>query len=166
MSIHSSKERTLLSGIHPIPFNAYSSWLEVAHSAQSHLVIFSPFFDEMVIQLFEESGLEWGQLGLVTQMDWKDSSLPGVTKRVVMNRLLKNGVDVRYLPRLHAKAIVSDWDRAVIGSQNFTYYSQDSHEISFKLDRFEEGADLDEVFETLNEWWDLAADEVEEDDNE
>ena len=155
-----------MSGIHPIPFNAYSSWLEVAHSAQSQLVIFSPFFDEMVIQLFEESGLEWGQLGLVTQMDWKDSSLPGITKRVVMNRLLQNGVDVRYLPRLHAKAIVSDWDRAVIGSQNFTYYSQDSHEISFKLDRFEEGADLDEVFETLNEWWDLAADEVEEDDNE
>lgn len=134
-----------LSGIHPIPFNAYSSWLEVAHSAQSQLVIFSPFFDEMVIHLFEESGLEWGQLGLVTQMDWKDSSLPGVTKRVVMNRLLENGVDVRYLPRLHAKAIVSDWDRAVIGSQNFTYYSQDSHEISFKLDRFEEGADLYEV---------------------
>ena len=155
-----------MSGIHPIPFNAYSSWLDVAHSAQSQLVIFSPFFDEMVIHLFEESGLEWGQLGLVTQMDWKDSSLPGVTKRVVMNRLLENGVDVRYLPRLHAKAIVSDWDRAVIGSQNFTYYSQDSHEISFKLDRFEEGADLDEVFETLNEWWDLAADEVEEDDNE
>lgn len=155
-----------MSGIHPIPFNAYSSWLEVAHSAQSQLVIFSPFFDEMVIHLFEESGLEWGQLGLVTQMDWKDSSLPGVTKRVVMNRLLENGVDVRYLPRLHAKAIVSDWDRAVIGSQNFTYYSQDSHEISFKLDRFEEGADLYEVFETLNEWWDLAGDEVEEDDNE
>lgn len=155
-----------MSGIHPIPFNAYSSWLDVAHSAQSQLVIFSPFFDEMVIHLFEESGLEWGQLGLVTQMDWKDSSLPGVTKRVVMNRLLENGVDVRYLPRLHAKAIVSDWDRAVIGSQNFTYYSQDSHEISFKLDRFEEGADLDEVFETLNEWWDLAGDEVEEDDNE
>ena len=155
-----------MSGIHPIPFNAYSSWLEVAHSAQSQLVIFSPFFDEMVIHLFEESGLEWGQLGLVTQMDWKDSSLPGNTKRVVMNRLLENGVDVRYLPRLHAKAIVSDWDRAVIGSQNFTYYSQDSHEISFKLDRFEEGADLDEVFETLNEWWDLAGDEVEEDDHE
>lgn len=155
-----------MSGIHPIPFNAYSSWLEVAHSAQSQLVIFSPFFDEMVIHLFDESGLEWGQLGLVTQMDWKDSSLPGNTKRVVMNRLLENGVDVRYLPRLHAKAIVSDWDRAVIGSQNFTYYSQDSHEISFKLDRFEEGADLDEVFETLNEWWDLAGDEVEEDDHE
>jgi len=153
-----------VSGIYPIPFNAYSSWLEVAQSAQSQLVIFSPFFDEMVIHLFEESGLEWGQLGLVTQMDWKDSSLPGVTKRVVMDRLLENGVDVRYLPRLHAKAIASDWDRAVIGSQNFTHYSQHSYEISFKLDRFEQGADLDEVFETLNEWWDLAGEEVEEDD--
>jgi hypothetical protein len=55
-------------------------------------------------------------------------------------------VDVRYLPRLHAKAIVSDWDKAVLGSQNFTYYSQYSFKISFYLDRYEEEADLEEVF--------------------
>lgn len=155
-----------MTGVYPIPFNAYSAWLGVAQSAQSHLVIFSPFLDEMVVHLFEECPLDWDKLGLVTQMDWEDFTAQGFNKKVVMNRLINQGVDVRFLPRLHAKAIVSDWDRAVIGSQNFTYYSQDSYEISFKLDRFEEGADLDEVFETLNEWWDLAGDEVEEDDNE
>ena len=57
---------------------------------------------------------------------------------------------------MHAKAIVADWERAVIGSQNFNYYSQESLEISFELDRFEEGADLDEVFLQLEEWWDEA----------
>jgi phosphatidylserine/phosphatidylglycerophosphate/cardiolipin synthase-like enzyme len=75
-------------------------------------------------------------------------------------------VDVRYLPKLHAKAIVSDWDRAVIGSQNFTYFSQHSYEVSFILDRFEEGADLNEVFDTLNEWWDLSGEDFEEDDDD
>ena len=101
-------------------------------------------------------------------MDWEDLTLQGINKRVVINDLIRFGVDVRYLPRLHAKAIVSDWDRAVIGSQNFTYYSQDSYEVSFQLDRFEEGADLDEVFETLNEWWDIAGEEIvdEEDDDD
>jgi hypothetical protein len=146
-----------------MPFNAYSSWLEVAESAQEQLVIFSPFLDEMVMHLFEECPLGWDKLGLVTQMDWEDSSLQGFTKKVEINRLISRGVDVRYLPRLHAKAIVSDWDKAVIGSQNFTYYSQYSFEISFYLDRYEEDADLEDVFETLSEWWDMAGRDEDED---
>jgi hypothetical protein len=145
--------------INPIPFNAYSSWLEVAESAQDQLVIFSPFLDEMVMHLFEECPLGWDKLGLVTQMDWEDSSLQGFTKKIEINRLISRGVDVRYLPRLHAKAIVSDWDKAVIGSQNFTYYSQ-------YLDRYEEDADLEEVFETLNEWWNMAGTDEDEDEDE
>lgn len=155
-----------MSGIEPIPFNAYSSWLEVAESAQSQLVIFSPFLDEMAIHLFEECPLGWDKLGLVTQLDWQDTTMHGLTKKIVLRRLIDKGVDVRYLPRLHAKAIVSDWDRAVIGSQNFTYYSQQSYEISFLLDRFAEDADLEAVFETLNEWWDLAGEEDDADDFE
>ncbi|CAN2190883.1 Phospholipase D-like domain containing protein [Candidatus Nanopelagicaceae bacterium] len=99
-------------------------------------------------------------------MDWQDLSMQGITKKVVINNLIDHGVDVRYLPRLHAKVIVSDWDRAVIGSQNFTYYSQGSYEISFELDRFEEGADLDEVFETLNEWWDSAGEDEDDYDDD
>ena len=155
-----------MSGIIPIPFNAYSSWLEVAKLPQSKLVIFSPFFDEMVLHLFEECPLDWEDLGLVTQMDWEDSTLKGFKKKLVLNQLLRNGVDVRFLPRLHAKAIVSDWDKAVIGSQNFTYYSQNSYEVSFQLDRDEVGADLDEVFETLSGWWDLAGEELEDEDED
>jgi len=155
-----------VSGIYPIPHNAYSSWLEIAESAQSQLVIFSPFLDEMIIHLFEECPLNWEKLGLVTQLDWEDTTMQGLTKKVVLRRLIDNGVDVRYLPRLHAKAIVSDWDRAVIGSQNFTYYSQQSYEISFLLDRYADDAELDEIFETLNEWWDLAGERYEEDDKD
>ena len=154
-----------MSGISPIPYNAYSAWLEVAKSAQSQLIIFSPFLDEMVLHLFEECPLGWDKLGLVTQMDWEDSSQQGFTKKVVINQLIDHGVDVRYLPRLHAKAIISDWDMAVIGSQNFTYYSQKSYEISFKLDRYEEGG-LGEVFDTLSEWWDLAGEDFEDEDED
>lgn len=147
--------------ITPLPFNAYTSWLEVAESARSHLVIFSPFFDEMVLNLFDKCPLEADKLGLVTQMDWQDSSLQSLGKKIILNQLINSGVDVRFLPRLHVKAIVSDWDRAVIGSQNFTYYSQNSYEVSFKLDRFAENADLEDTFDTLNEWWDLAGEDFE-----
>lgn len=155
-----------MCGIVPVPFNAYSSWLEVAASARNELVIFSPFLDEMVTHLFEECSLGWDKLGLVTQMDWEDFSQQGFTKRLVINQLANNGVDVRLLPKLHAKAIVADWDRAVIGSQNFTHYSQYSYEVSFKLDRYEDGADLDEAFETLYEWWILAGEDIEDDEDD
>jgi hypothetical protein len=155
-----------MSGIYPIPYNAYSSWLKIAQSADNQLIIFSPFLDEMVIHLFEECPLAWDQLGLVTQMDWEDFTAQGINKRTVLNRLISKGVDVRYLPRLHAKAIVADWSQAVIGSQNFTYYSQDSYEVSFRLDRDEDEADLDEIFENLYEWWELAGEESEEEDFE
>ena len=82
-----------MSGIEPIPFNAYSSWLEVAESAQSELVIFSPFLDEMVIHLFEECSLGWDRLGLVTQMDWEDFSPQGFTKKAsaVFNKYQAHG---------------------------------------------------------------------------
>jgi hypothetical protein len=156
-----------VSQITPIPSNAYSEWLEVAKSAQSELIIFSPFLDEMVLHLFEKCPLEWNRLGLVTQMDWKDLTTKGLSKKLVIAQLEFNGVDVRFLPRLHAKAIVSDWDKAVVGSQNFTYYSQDSYEISFKLDRLEKGpADLEEIFYQFEEWWDLAGEESDEEDFE
>ena len=149
-----------MSGIEPLPRNAYATWLEVAKAATTRLIIFSPFFDEMVLHLFNESPLDWNKKGLVTQLDWEDSTLQTFNKEIVIKRLIEYGADVRILPRLHAKAIVSDWDRAVIGSQNFTYYSQESYEISFALDRFAEDSDLDEVFESLEEWWDLAGEEL------
>lgn len=139
----------------------------MAESARSQLIIFSPFCDDIVLDVFEHSHLDWSKLGLVTQLDWEDSSLQGFNKKVLIQNLINKGVDVRFLPRLHAKAIVSDWGTAVIGSQNFTFYSQDSYEISFLLDRYAEDAELDDLFETLEEWWELAGvAEDQEEENE
>lgn len=150
-----------MSSVTPIPSNAYSYWVEIAELAQSELVIFTPYFDEIILEIFESSSLSNQRKSLVTQLDWRNDSRQGINQKALMDIIISRGIDVRVLPRLHAKAIVSDWDRAIVGSQNFTYYSQDSLEISFLLDRFAEGADLDEVFQTMNEWWEMAGDDEE-----
>jgi len=150
-----------MSSVTPIPSNAYSYWVEIAELAQSELVIFTPYFDEIILEIFESSSLSNHRKSLVTQLDWRNDSRQGINQKALMDIIISRGIDVRVLPRLHAKAIVSDWDRAIVGSQNFTYYSQDSLEISFLLDRFAEGADLDEVFQTMNEWWEMAGDDEE-----
>lgn len=150
-----------MSSVTPIPSNAYSYWAEIAELAQSELVIFTPYFDEIILEIFERSSLSNHRKSLVTQLDWRNDSRQGINQKALMDIIISRGIDVRVLPRLHAKAIVSDWDRAIVGSQNFTYYSQDSLEISFLLDRFAEGADLDEVFQTMNEWWEMAGDDEE-----
>lgn len=150
-----------MSSVTPIPSNAYSYWVEIAELAQSELVIFTPYFDEIILEIFERSSLSNHRKSLVTQLDWRNDSRQGINQKALMDIIISRGIDVRVLPRLHAKAIVSDWDRAIVGSQNFTYYSQDSLEISFLLDRFAEGADLDEVFQTMNEWWEMAGDDEE-----
>jgi hypothetical protein len=155
-----------MPGIDPIPYNAYSSWKEIAESATYSLIIFTPFLDSMVTHLFEECPLPWNKLGLVTQNDWEEFSSQSIKKDNVIDELIDNGVEVRYLPRLHAKAIVADWERAVIGSQNFTHYSQDSYEVSFQLDRNAEGAELDQIFFRLEEWWEEAGELLDLDDTE
>jgi phosphatidylserine/phosphatidylglycerophosphate/cardiolipin synthase-like enzyme len=42
--------------------------------------------------------------------------------------LLRRGIEVRSLSRLHAKVLICDWRTATIGSQNFTSYGRGSHE--------------------------------------
>ncbi len=142
-------------GIEPIPNNAYSTWKEVASSAEDKLIFFSPYLDEMVLRVCEASSLDWSRIELVTT-ECEDSSYQTKVKIGTIELLLNGGASVHYLPRLHVKALVADWNAAVIGTQNFTIYSQDSYEVSFMLDRDSGGAKLDEVFETLYEWWEKA----------
>jgi phosphatidylserine/phosphatidylglycerophosphate/cardiolipin synthase-like enzyme len=142
-------------GIEPIPFNAYLTWKEVASSAEDKLIFFSPYLDEMVLSICEASSLDWSRIQIVTT-ECEDSSYQTKVKIETIELLMNRGASVHYLPRLHAKALVADWKLAVIGTQNFTIYSQDSYEISFKLNRDSGGANLDEVFETLYEWWEKA----------
>ncbi len=119
-------------------------WFQWVSEARESVVVFTPFFDQLLLDVIEESALPKESITLVTQLDWTDNNLK-MSKVVDFMRLIRMGVSVRILDRLHAKILIVDWDRALFGSQNFTKYSTQSIEISVEVDRY--GDNFDEVFE-------------------
>ena len=63
---------------------------------------------------------------------------------------------------LAASFVEGDRVGAILNKETGNVTLPESFKKSYKA--YEEGADLDEVFETLSEWWDLAGDDDEDDD--
>ena len=163
-----------------------SIWEEMVEEASDSIVVFTPYFDRILINLFAICDDANVQKTLVTELDWVATSAQDRKKLVYILHLIGEGVDVRVLNRLHAKILVVDNERAVFGSQNFTNYSTSSFEISTELEYgdaddgfFDEIKDLlrisrpiswgelEEVFGSSSTWFsEYAGDEDEEDDDD
>ena len=122
-----------------------SRWFDWVIEAKASVVVFTPYFDQLLIDIFEESTLPKSEITLVTQLDWGDTGSKSFNKVRNILKMNQMGIDVRILDRLHAKILIVDWDRAIFGSQNFTNYSTGSVEISCEVDRY--GDNFDEAFE-------------------
>jgi len=70
-----------------------------------------------------------------------------------MRRLISSGIEVRSLPRLHAKVLLVDGWQVTLGSQNFTGYARRSRETSLAADT-DLGAST--FVRILTEWFDEA----------
>lgn len=114
----------------------------MVEEASDSIVVFTPYFDHILVNLFAISDDENIQKTLITELDWVATSAQDRKKLVYILRLIGDGVDVRILNRLHAKILVVDNERAIFGSQNFTSYSTSSFEISTEI----EYGDNDEGF--------------------
>ena len=125
-----------------------SIWEEMVEEASDSIVVFTPYFDRILVNLFASSDDANVQKTLVTDLDWIASSAQDRKKLVYIIHLIGEGVDVRVLDRLHAKILVVDHERAVFGSQNFTSYSTSSFEISTEI---EYGDDDDGFFDEIEE---------------
>lgn len=121
-----------------------SRWFDWVIEAKDSVVVFTPYFDQLLIDIFEESTLPKSEITLVTQLDWGDNNSKTFNKVRNILKMNQMGIEVRILDRLHAKILIADWDRAIFGSQNFTNYSTGSVEISCEVDRY--GDNFDEAF--------------------
>jgi hypothetical protein len=118
-----------------------SLWADYIQDATESIVVFTPYFDWLLINLFSSCELPYSDIYLVTQLDRIDSRSENITRINRIVELVNLGVNVRILDRLHAKVLLVDDEHAFFGSQNFTNYSTESIEITTQISRSEDDAD-------------------------
>jgi len=122
-----------------------SLWEDYIQEATDSIVVFTPYFDWLLVSLFSSCELPYSDIYLVTQLDRIDSRSENITRINRIVELVNLGVNVRILDRIHAKILVVDDEHAFFGSQNFTNYSTGSIEISTQISRSDD--DCDEIFD-------------------
>lgn len=113
-------------------------WEDYIKDANQSVVVFTPYFDWLLLDLFSSCDLPYSGIYLVTQLDWIDSRSENLTRINRIVELVNLGVNVRILDRLHAKVLIVDDEYAFFGSQNFTNYSMGSIEITTQVSRYED----------------------------
>jgi len=124
-------------------------WEEYIQDATESIIVFTPYFDWVLVNMFSECDLPYENISLVTQLDWIDSRSENLARLDRIAELLDLGVDVRICNRLHAKVLIVDQYHAFFGSQNFTKYSAESIEVTTQIDRSEDFYEFFKFFKRL-----------------
>jgi PLD-like domain len=106
------------------------------------------FFDDFLLEMFLQAGIDYSDIYLVTQLDWIDSSYENRKRIDLIWDMLSWGINVEVIDRLHAKILVVDWEDAFFGSQNFTRYGTGSVEITTYVNSNDDGS---VVFDEIRE---------------
>lgn len=130
--------------------DAYDGWKHRIKAAAESVRVFTPYFDSSLHRLLSNCTLESDALTVVTDLS-PETGAVGYRKQLLAARvLLKRGIQIRSLPRLHAKVLVCDRVLVTVGSQNFTSYARGSRETTEIHPRTVDGT---EFLETLDEWF-------------
>jgi phosphatidylserine/phosphatidylglycerophosphate/cardiolipin synthase-like enzyme len=133
--------------------DAYRAWKRRIQEAAESIVVFTPYLDSLLDRLLRNSALEAEAISVVTDLSPASGALDYRAQLIGVRALLRRGVEVRSLLRLHAKVLLCDWRIATIGSQNFTSYGRGSRETT--------AVPLDDLGEsgfvaTLREWFETS----------
>src|SRR6516162_1088958 len=133
--------------------DAFRAWKKRVQAASESIVVFGPYLDSLLDRLLKKSALEVDAITVVTDLSPASGTLDYREQLLGVRVLLRRGIEVRSLPRLHAMVLLCDWRTATIGSQNFTGYGRGSHETTVVP-----ADDLSEskFVATLREWYDEA----------
>ena len=130
--------------------DAYPSWRRRVESAEISVRVVTPYFDAMLTRLLRNSSLAPSDLQVLTDLSPESGTLSYRRQLVATRTLIKNGIEVRSLPRVHAKVLICDGSAVTVGSQNFTTYARQSRETTTVPDL----SLVDSAFlRTIDKWW-------------
>ena len=108
--------------------DVYKSWKRRVQKAEESVRVFTPYFDRALDRLLGNADLEPGDISVVTDLSPASGALDYRGQLLGVRAILRRGIEVRSLARLHAKVLQCDDVHVTIGSQNFTSYGRGSHE--------------------------------------
>lgn len=130
--------------------DAYAVWKRRVGSATLEVRIFSPYLDSLVVRLLRNSSLGPEGHSVVTDLSPMSGALDYRRQLIAVRALLRDGIEVRTLERLHAKVLLIDGRHVTVGSQNFTSYARRSKEATVAA---EDDLHESEFVATLEGWY-------------
>lgn len=107
----------------------YPRWKSAVSNADESITIYSPYLDQPLVALLKSSKISFENIKVITDFD-----IPILIEHPIqltaIKTLIRSGVSVYNLQRLHAKVLLVDDSVAILGSQNFTRYARHSKEAS------------------------------------
>jgi len=131
----------------------YPKWKRHVAAAAESVRVYSPYLDRLAVDLLGNSALGPENVAVVTDLSPESGPFDYRGQLLAIRRLISRGIEVRSLPRLHAKVLLVDGRQVTLGSQNFTSYGRRSKETSLAADT-DLGAST--FVRILNEWFDEA----------
>ena len=133
--------------------DAYDIWKRRVRRASTTVRVFTPYFDPMLDRLLGNAVVKVDSISVVTDLSPESGALDYRRQLIGARALLRRGIELRSLPRLHAKVLLCDAKLITVGSQNFTSYARHSKETTSAPT--EDVADS-AFLTTLDEWYSAA----------
>ena len=137
----------------------FSRWQEFTSKAQQDVLIVSPYFDEVAEKVLKPSSSGVNRRVLTNLSPLNDVRSSWTRQIKAARFLIRSGVSIRTVPRLHAKLLLVDGEVMALGSQNFTTFGRSSKEASASLFDQDKRSRLKA---SVDGWWESGTDVDEE----
>ncbi|MGN7224044.1 phospholipase D-like domain-containing protein [Curtobacterium flaccumfaciens] len=127
------------------------TWRDRVTAATSTVMVFTPYFDDLIVDILASSSLHAYQKTVVTDLSPRSGNQQYRRQLEACRALLEADIEVVSFDRLHAKVLIVDAEPVTVGSQNFTRYATSSKETTAVT------AEPDPAFiDELNSWYEAA----------
>lgn len=109
--------------------DVFFAWKKVIADSQHSITIFTPYFDSTIGTLLKSCTLPKDRVKIITVFD-PETLLRLIQQLKAAKSLIEDDFKLSHLPELHAKILVSDQSKVVLGSQNFTRRGRRNKEAS------------------------------------